>query len=232
VFHLLNINWQSFLLGEEELRFLYEVALRTAIMFAVILVSLRVMGRRAIMQGLFEVALIIALGSAAGDAMFYSKVGLLPAVLVVIVIVVLYRTINYLMSKNTYFEKGIEGKTILLIKDGAIDAKVIHKSALTQHEIFSDLRIQNVSQLGQIEKAYLEPPGKISVFFYPDEQVRYGLPIFPERVDRKLSSISAETHLSCTYCGFTKLSETASDFTCDVCHHKDCVSASNARRVK
>jgi len=41
------------------------------------------------MQGVFKVALIIALGSAAGDAMFYCKVGLLPAILVFSVIIIL-----------------------------------------------------------------------------------------------------------------------------------------------
>jgi uncharacterized membrane protein YcaP (DUF421 family) len=177
---VLNINWQSFLLGEEPLQFLYEVVIRTIIMFGVLMICLRIMGRRAFMQGLFEVALIISLGSATGDAMFYSKVGLLPTLLVLIIIVLLYRFINYLISKNRQFEKLVEGKVFRIIDKGAFVYDILKKKKITIDEIFADLRTQNISHLGQIERAYLEPSGKISIFLYTDNEIKYGMPIFPE----------------------------------------------------
>lgn len=71
----------TFILGEEDWAFLFEVLFRSAIMFIVALTTLRLIGRRGIMQGVFELV-IITLGWAAGDPMFYSKVGILPAILV------------------------------------------------------------------------------------------------------------------------------------------------------
>ena len=62
---LLQIDLRSLLLGEEEWSFLPEVLLRSAVMFTVSLIALRLIGRRGIMQGVFELVTIITLGSAA-----------------------------------------------------------------------------------------------------------------------------------------------------------------------
>jgi len=112
----LTINWQSILLGEESLSFLLQVVIRSTMMFFFVLISLRMIGKRAVMQGVFEVALIIALGSAAGDAMFCSKVGLLPAILVFAVIICIYKIINHFMAKYSFFERVLQGKLVHLIE--------------------------------------------------------------------------------------------------------------------
>jgi uncharacterized membrane protein YcaP (DUF421 family) len=65
-------DWQTLLLGEEDWSFLPEVLLRSVIMFLVAVISVRLIGKRGIMQGVFELVTIITLGSAAGDPMFYK----------------------------------------------------------------------------------------------------------------------------------------------------------------
>lgn len=228
----LQIDWQSFLLGEEVWQFLVEVIIRTIIMFVVLMLCLRLMGRRAFMQGLFEVALIIALGSATGDAMFYSKVGMLPALLVLVIIVLLYRVINYFISNNRLFEKIIEGEVVKIIVKGAFVVEELEKKKNTINEILSDLRTQNIAHLGQIERAYLEPSGKMSIFFYNDDDVKHGLPIFPEQVEQQLSYIKQNGHYSCARCGHTTYAEPANNYTCEVCKYNKCVAAVNSQRVK
>ena len=229
---ILNINWQSFLFGEEPVEFLFEVVIRTIVMFAVLIICLRIMGRRAFMQGLFEVALIIALGSATGDAMFYSKVGLLPTLLVLVIIVLLYRFINYWISKSRFFEKIIEGSVLRIINEGTFVYDILKKKKITIDEIFTDLRSQNISHLGQIERAYLEPSGKISLFFYNDNDIKYGLPIFPENIEQQVSSIKERGHYSCTRCGHTKFLDNNFDYECELCHNNKCVAALNSPRVQ
>ena len=110
-------DWRNLLLGEEEWSFLPEVLFRSAIMFIVAIVALRLIGKRGIMQGVFELVTIITLGSAAGDPMFYSKVGLLPAILVFVMIILMYRITNFFVAKNKSFEHLIEGRHERLVKD-------------------------------------------------------------------------------------------------------------------
>lgn len=100
---------QTILFGEENWKFIFQVMVRSVIMFLVSLTTLRLLGKRGIKQGVFEVVVIITLGSAAGDAMFYSNVGLVPAILVFIMIILLYKLTNYLVAQNKFFQSIIEG---------------------------------------------------------------------------------------------------------------------------
>src|SRR5688500_15292344 len=191
--HLLQssipFHWKTLLLGEEEWIFLPEVLLRSAIMFIVAIIALRIIGKRGIMQGVFELVTIITLGSAAGDPMFYKKVGLLPATLVFVTIILMYRITNFFVSKSKSFEHLIEGRHIRLVKDNRFAIENINEEELSKDEIFSDLRMGGVSHLGQVDAAYIEASGKMSVYFLPDEKVTYGLPLRPELYEAQLTQI-------------------------------------------
>src|SRR5688500_7723527 len=114
-----GFDWKKLLLGDEEWSFLPETVLRTFIMFLVILTALRLLGKRGVKQlSVFELVVIIGLGSAAGDPMFYKDVGILPALIVFIIVVSLYSLVTYLIGKNKKFETLVEGKSVTLIRNG------------------------------------------------------------------------------------------------------------------
>jgi len=229
---LLEFNWKELLLGSEEWSFLPETILRTLIMFTVIVISLRLLGKRGVKQlSVFELVVIIGLGSAAGDPMFYKDVGILPALVVFTMIVGLYSLITYLIGKNKEFELLVEGKPICLIKNGVFSIANFKKEILGADEFFAELRMQGVSQLGQIEEAIEESSGNISVFFYPDEEVKYGLPIMPDSLKASFQKISESDHCSCTFCGYTEKLKPAGKVSCPVCKKFRWVKASNKKRV-
>src|SRR5688572_5305883 len=128
--HLMKmIDWKVFLLGEEQWSFLLETVLRTLIMFIIILVCLRFLGKRGIKQlSVFELGVIIGLGSAAGDPMFYKDVGVVPAIAVFIVIVILYRLITFLINRSDRFEKFVEGKPTTVVKKGILLVRDFQRS--------------------------------------------------------------------------------------------------------
>ncbi|HEX6335050.1 MAG TPA: YetF domain-containing protein, partial [Flavisolibacter sp.] len=196
-------EWRSILLGEEKWDFLLETAFRTVIMFLVILLSLRLLGKRGIKQlSVFELGVIIGLGSAAGDPMFYRDVGLLPGVIVFIMVIVLYRLITMLINRFQRFEQFVEGKPKCLVRDGCFEVRNMRDEPFAADEIYSQLRLNHVSHLGQVQQAILETNGEVSIFFYADDQVRYGLPILPELLEEKYKVIPSEGHYACSCCGF------------------------------
>jgi uncharacterized membrane protein YcaP (DUF421 family) len=80
-------EWNRLLLNDLPLHFLLEVVFRSAIMFVILLLTLKLTGKRGVKQlSIFETVIIIALGSAAGDPMFYEDVGIIPAITVFSVI--------------------------------------------------------------------------------------------------------------------------------------------------
>ncbi len=223
--NLFQIDWHKFLFGEDDWNFLLEVILRTFIMFFVVLICLRKMGTRAVMQGVFEVALIVSLGSAGGDAMFYSDVGILPAIMVFVVILTIYKTIIFFMSKSNRIERMFEGEVFCLILDGAFVVSSLEREQMATNEIYSDLRNLNVSQLGQVKQGYIEPSGKLSLFYYPENETKYGLSVLPERLELKIKLITKTGYYGCANCGFTEVLNPVDQFICHKCDHEECCEA-------
>lgn len=228
-----HFTWKELFLGSEEWVFLLEALLRTFIMFVIIVVGLRLLGKRGVKQlSIFELVVIIGLGSAAGDPMFYKDVGILPALLVFIMIISLYSLITYLIGKNKKFENLVEGKPIYLIKNGVFEIDNFKKEALGEDEFFSELRLKGVSQLGQIEEAIEEISGEISVFYYADDEVKYGLPIMPGSLDNSINEITEPGHYACIFCGYAEKFEVVQNPVCPDCGKEKWVKASNKKRVR
>jgi len=218
-------EWERILFNELPGSFLFEVIFRTSIMFVILLVVLRVAGKRGVKQlSIFETVIIISLGSAAGDPMFYEDVGLFPAITVFITIISLYRFVTWLTGKYAWFEKIVEGKTVCLIHEGKFSINQFKKESLAQDEFFSELRLKSVEHLGQVRYAYLESSGEVSIFYYEDKDVKYGLPILPEPFNLKSKLIKNTGHYSCSFCGHTQ-EQKPGNAVCSTCGKEEWVQS-------
>lgn len=228
-----SFDLKRMLLPEEvDFTFLFEVAFRTFFMFGILLVFLKLSGKRSIAQlSLFEIALIVGLGSAAGDPMFYHDVGLLPILVVFLVIGLLYKALTILTLKSEKAEKLIEGKTEPLLRNDLMITENLDSQALSYDEFFGFLRMMHVEHLGQIRAAYHEINGDISIFFYTDEEVKPGLPILPEALRFSFSTIESEGMHSCTKCGFTGNYKAGVSPKCIICSNDKWVRSSRSKRI-
>ena len=169
-------DWQRMALDKVPVEFLAEVALRSLYTFVLVFIFLKITGRRGVRQmSLFEVLIILTLGSAAGDVAFYDDVPLLPVLVVFVTLALLYRGIMWLMGHSEKLEDLLEGKPIVVVEEGQLAWEKLHAENMTEFEFFMELRVNSVEQLGQVRLAILETNGQISVFYYPDEEVRAGL---------------------------------------------------------
>lgn len=195
-------EWDRLFFNDLPPNFIWEVIFRSTVMFLILLLTLKLAGKRGVKQlSIFETVIIIALGSAAGDPMFYEDVGIVPAAVVFLVIITLYRLVTWLTAKSKKFEEFIEGKTECLIKEGEFSISSFGKESLAQDEFFSELRVKSVEHLGQIKNAFIEPSGEISVFYYEDQDVKYGLPILPHLYSERTKTITESGIYACTFCG-------------------------------
>lgn len=229
---ILNFSWRELFLGSEDWPFLLEIVLRTVIMFLTIIIGLRILGKRGVKQlSIFELVVIIGLGSAAGDPMFYKDVGVVSSIIVFIVIIILYSAVTYLIGRFKKIENLFEGKAMCLIENGVFAVENFKKENLGSDEFFAELRFRGISHLGQIEIAIEEVSGEISVFFFEDEKVKYGLPIMLHSLDNPTKYIEREGHYACTFCGFTEKKKPGNGGNCKNCGKTNWVEAINKRRV-
>jgi uncharacterized membrane protein YcaP (DUF421 family) len=218
--------------GEHPPLFGLEVVFRCVATYLMLLATLRITGRRSVKQlSLFELSLIIGLGSIAGDTMFYPEVPLSHAVIVFGVVIGLYILLNYLTEISPRFSDWMEGKETQLLLDGQLCWETFHQENLTHKELFGELRQQQVEHLGQVRAVYSEATGEISVFFYEDADVRPGLPIRPEELAKGRDTIEAAGSHACLNCGYVADLPPLPAFACPVCREGRWLPACTTRRV-
>ncbi len=226
-------DWSRIWLGEDmPATFLWEVIFRTIVMYLLILVTLRIMGKRGIKQlSMFEFSIILALGSAAGDPMFYEDVPLTHSVVVFTIVISLYVFFNFLTEQHERVEKWFEGSAVCIIQDGEINLKAFKKQKLTYRELFGELRQYQVEHLGQVRKVYLESTGEISLFFLEEATIKPGLPIFPEVLAQANSKIEVAGWYACKHCGQVQELQPGAKYPCPKCRQDLWLKACTAPRI-
>lgn len=224
------MDWNSIFLNGLDGDMAMEIGLRTLIMFAMILVFLRSTGKKGVRQlSIFEIAIIIALGSAAGDPMLSGQSAILPSLIVFIVILLIYRLITYLAVKNQNVENILEGVPQYIIEEGRFTMSEEGDANFARDEFFSEMRVQSVEHLGQIRTAVLETNGQVSFLYYEKDDVKPGLPVFPKAFAKKSKQVLVSGLYACTNCANVLFLETS--YQCPRCKQDEWVEAIRSFRI-
>lgn len=210
---------QRLLLDEFPASFLYEVACRTILAYIAVFLFLKCSGRRGIRQlSLFELVVILTLGSAAGDIAFYHDVAFLPVAVVFVTLLILYRLTIFAMRQSTHIDAWIDGVPITVIKDGLYEYKSLRKLNISSGELLMEFRQRGVEHLGQVKLAIMETDGDVSVYFFDAENVRPGLSVLPpeHRAEYKIAPHSGGH--CCVHCGFSQRIESGNGAQCERCN--------------
>jgi uncharacterized membrane protein YcaP (DUF421 family) len=223
-------SWNDLLLNDLNLAFAAEIVVRTLVMFVFVLVLLRSSGKKGVRQlSIFEVAIIISLGSAAGDPMLNKESALIPSLLVFAVILGLYRLLTYFSAKNMKVEELLEGVPMYVIEDGVFTLEEEGDSNFAKDEFFAEMRAVNIEHVGQVRTALLETNGQVSFCYYPDAEVKPGLPVYPKLYNTRSKEIQSRGLYACTYCAnVTELSQSA---PCSRCQKEEWVASLATTRV-
>ena len=225
-------DWHRIFSSENiPLTYLGEIAFRTIIMFLVLILALKFLSKRGVKQlSVFELAILIALGSATGDPMFYSNIPLTHGIVVLIVVIILYRIITGFTAKSKKMEVLLEGKPVCLLNDGRIDYENYKRVGLPYDKFFAELRLKSIDHLGQVRKAYLETSGEISIYLFEDNEVRQGLPIYPELIDNPSENLKINEEYACIYCGHIQ-HIMGKDSNCTICNNNNWLLPQSNPRV-
>ncbi|RRB02222.1 DUF421 domain-containing protein [Larkinella rosea] len=219
-------DWHRIAMHDFPLSYLAEVALRTVIMFLILLIALKISGKREVKQlSVFELVLVIGLGSAAGDPMFYHDVPLLAAAVVFVVMMSCYKFFTRLSDKSKPVREFLEGKPVYVIENGCILVQNFDDEDLGLDELFAELRMAGVEHLGQVRTAILEHNGEVSIFQYKDDEVKPGLPILPHKLDETFNTIAEAGRYACCRCGQVVKYGKDPIANCHRCEHQRWVKA-------
>ena len=216
--HLFDLK--RILLGNSPVEFLLEALIRSLLMYVILLIALRLMGKR--MNGqitITEFAVMISLGAIVALPMQSPDRGLLPGIVLLMVIIALQRGINGWAAKNSALETLIQGKMHLLLKDGTLQLEEMKKAQISQEQLFAKLRTNDIDHLGQVERVYLEACGLFSVF--TQKEPKPGLTVVPELDRELLKTLPPADHIqACQTCGNVAKQEQLPGHACPICQNK------------
>ena len=157
-------NWVRLFIGLAPPLYLLEIALRVILLFAALLIVVRILGKRG-QQNLspMQQMLLVALGSAAGDVMLYPQVPIAYAVAVLMGVTLLTVLLEKVANRFRAVRNYIESEPRILVRDGQVDHQALRLERTTQRELYANLREQGAVALCQVELAILEVTGAISV---------------------------------------------------------------------
>jgi uncharacterized membrane protein YcaP (DUF421 family) len=217
--HLGDVN--RWLFGQTPPEFMIEVAIRTMLIYVILLITVRLMGKRMTGQmTITELAVMITLGAIVSPVMQLPDRGLLFGVLVLSVALAFQRGLNYWAFKKEKVEKITQGVMSVLIKDGELVLEELEKSHISRQQLFAMLREKKIQNLGKVKRAYLEACGIFSV--YLAEEITPGLPLFPAS-DEAIKEIHKEVPdhiMACCTCGHVQKNSGA-ETHCEICNAKD-----------
>ena len=166
------------LIGEVPLHYYLESLFRLAFIYLILMSAMRLMGRRMSTQlSRNEMAAVVSLAAAIGVPLMSPDRGLLLAVVIAFVIIGFQYLISRIASINKKFESLTQDRYDILIEDGVLNLKVMHRTRVSRDRVFSQLRTKGITHLGMIKRLYFEASGGFSFLKQPGELP--GLSIVP-----------------------------------------------------
>nr|WP_295924807.1 YetF domain-containing protein [uncultured Dyadobacter sp.] len=195
-------DWYRILFGETPVIFLLEILLRTCFMYVVLLIIVRMMGKR--MGGqltISELAVMITRGAIVSPGMQMPQTGLLLCTVILMCALLFQRGINLLESKSEKFERVTQGSLSILVKDGILQLDEMTQTKISRQQVFAALRGKQVYNLGEVDRLYLEACGLFSIYRHPKR--RPGLLLYPpdDSSIAGFGQITMKDTLVCANCG-------------------------------
>ena len=145
--------------------------LRAIFLYIVVLIVMRLMGKREIGQMQpFELAISIMIADLAATPMAETGIPISNGIVPILGLLVMHLVISTLNIKSTKAREIICGKPSILIYRGKIDEKTLRKERFTINELEERLRDNNIFNIGDVDYAILETSGQVTVIPKPNKR--------------------------------------------------------------
>ena len=144
---------------------------RAIVLYLVVLIVMRLMGKREIGQlQPFELAISIMIADLASIPMTEIGIPIFNGIVPILGLLVMHLVISVINLKSLRAREIICGKPSILIYRGKINEKALVKERFTINELEERLRGNNVVNLGDVEYAILETSGQVTVIQKPEKR--------------------------------------------------------------
>jgi len=143
---------------------LWQIALRTSIVYLAILFGLRLFGKRELGQmSVGDLVMILLIANAVQNAMVGIDVSLTGGLTAAFVLLVMNFIVVRGLGSTRFGERLLAGGPTLLVKDGRILSDGLRREGVARDEVEMAIREHGIADESGVRAAYLESDGTISV---------------------------------------------------------------------
>ena len=147
---------------------LVNLVIRCAVIYFIVIASVRLMGKRQIGElQPSELVITILISDVASMPLQNMEMPLLSAVVSLLLLVMFEVLISILSIKSRTLRKILQGNSVMIIKDGKLIEKQIKLIRYSIDDLMEALRLKDVFDISQVQYAYIETNGAISVELKP-----------------------------------------------------------------
>lgn len=145
--------------------------IRTVILYLLIIVGIRLMGKRQIGQlEPSELVLSLLIADLAAVPMQDFGIPLLMGIIPILTLLCLSTILSVLTVKSIRFRALLCSRPSIVVQDGQILIKEMVKNRFTVDELMEELRVAGITDLSSVKYAVLETTGRISVLPKAEEK--------------------------------------------------------------
>jgi len=146
-----------------------QIALRTGVIYLVVLIGVRLSGKREVGQMTpFDLTLLLLLSNAVQNAMTGPDTSLLGGVIAASTLLILNYFVGTLSGVNRGFRRLVQGEPSLLVHDGQAMEMQMAKEHVSMDELYRAMREHGIADIHDVALAVLEVDGSISCMKYDE----------------------------------------------------------------
>lgn len=154
------------------------ISIRTIISYAILIIALRIMGKREIGQlNLFDLIILLSIADVMVISIEEYELNYLYILLPVILLTMLQKLAALILLKSSKLRTMIDGKPSIIILNGVIQIEEMKKQSYNMDDLLLQLRSQNIFDVSLVHLAVLENNGMLSIVEKSEVEMEFSMPI-------------------------------------------------------
>ena len=149
----------------------WEFILRAVIVYVVVLVMVRLAGKRTLGQFTpFDMLLLVLLGNAVQNALLGQDTSLGGGLLLALTLISLNYFVGWITTRSPAVERVIEGEPVVLARHGHVLQKVLQRELVSKADFAKAMRDAGCDDVDEVDLALLETNGHITIILKKDQR--------------------------------------------------------------
>jgi uncharacterized membrane protein YcaP (DUF421 family) len=142
----------------------WEFALRAFLVYLVVLVLIRMSGKRTVGEFTpFDLIVVILVGESMQQALVQDDTSVLGPAITAATLILLNWILGFLSTRFQKVDKVVEGEPVVLVRNGRIDTRKLRRENVPKSDVLEAVRRAQLGSLSEVAVATLETDGEITI---------------------------------------------------------------------